>query len=94
MQEKFHTLERSLQSSENEKRACQDKIAKMKQNEQRLEADKRQLRETLEGSENRATQLELKRRALEGDLQRLQLSMNDRITENQVSIISSSSVAI
>ena len=48
------------------------------------ESDKRKLKEAFEISEQRATKLELARRALEGDLQRLKLAQNDKETSNQV----------
>ena len=56
----------------------------MKQCESKLEEDKKQLRVSLDDAENRCTKVELSRRALDGELQRTRLAMNDRETENQV----------
>ena len=56
----------------------------MKTHQAKIESDKRKLKESLECSEQRATKLELTRRALEGDLQRLKLSLTDKETSQQV----------
>lgn len=56
----------------------------MKTGEARVENEKRKLKDALEACEQRATKLELARRALEGDLQRNRLSINDKETETQV----------
>ena len=62
----------------------QEKMAKQKANEARLEEDKKALRAQLDDAENRVTKGELAKRSLEGELQRLKLSLNDKETENQV----------
>lgn len=62
----------------------QEKIAKFKSSDNKLEEDKKQLRVSLDDAENRCTKIELSRRALEGELQRMRLTMNDKETENQV----------
>ena len=59
-------------------------MAKQKANEARLEEDKKALRAQLDDAENRVTKGELAKRSLEGELQRLKLSLNDKETENQV----------
>lgn len=56
----------------------------MKSSEAKMETDKRKLKDALEMTEQRATKLELARRALEGDLQRSRLTLNDKETEIQV----------
>jgi len=56
----------------------------MKAQQAKLEADKRKLKEAFDASEQRATKLELARRALEGDLQRNKMAINDKETSNQV----------
>lgn len=56
----------------------------MKNNEARLEEDKKALRCNLDDAENRVTKGELARRSLEGDLQRMKLALTDKETENQV----------
>lgn len=49
----------------------------------RLDSERKRLREALEAAEARATRVELGRRSLEGELQRLKLSLGDRETESQ-----------
>lgn len=49
----------------------------------RLDAERKRLREALEAAEARATRVELGRRSLEGELQRLKLSLGDREVESQ-----------
>ena len=56
----------------------------MKAHQAKLESEKRKFKEALEISEQRATKLELARRALEGDLQRNKLSLTDKETSHQV----------
>ena len=65
----------------------QEKINKMKSQQAKLELEKKKLKEALEVSEQRATKLELTRRALEGDLQRNQIALNEKEANNQVLII-------
>lgn len=62
----------------------QEKISKLKTSESKLEEDKKNLRVGLDDAESRCTKLELARRALDGELQRLKLAMTDKETENQV----------
>ena len=50
----------------------------------KLDEDKKQLRLGLDDAENRVTKGELNRRSLEGELQRMRLSLTDKETENQV----------
>lgn len=63
----------------------QDLLNKQRAAEMRLEAERRRLREALEAAEARATRVELGRRSLEGELQRLKLSLGDREAESQTS---------
>ena len=56
----------------------------MRQQEGRLEDEKKNLRNALEEADNRCTRLELARRSAEGELQRMKLALNDKDTENQV----------
>lgn len=51
----------------------------------RLEAERKRLREALEAAEARATRVELGRRSVEGEVQRLRLSLGDREAESQTS---------
>ena len=59
-------------------------MAKQKANEAKLEEDKKNLRQALDDAETRCTRLELARRSIDGELQRLKLAMTDKETENQV----------
>lgn len=65
--------------------SLQDQFNKQRATEMRLEAERRRLREALEAAEARATRVELGRRSLEGELQRLKLSLGDREAESQTS---------
>jgi rootletin len=55
-----------------------------KSSESRLSDDKRQLKRALDEAEARATELEMNKRALEGDMQRLNMILTDKDTEIQV----------
>lgn len=55
-----------------------------KSGESRLSDDKRQLKRALDESEARATELEMNKRALEGEIQRLNMILTDKDTEIQV----------
>lgn len=59
----------------------------MKQNVNKLENDRRSLQEELGKNEARATKLELQRMSLEGDLQRLQMILQEKDANIQVMII-------
>lgn len=65
--------------------SVQDQLNKQRAAEMRLEAERKRLREALEAAEARATRVELVRRSLEGELQRLKLSLGDREAESQTS---------
>ena len=62
----------------------QEKISKLKTSETKLEEDKKNLRTALDEAETRCTKVELARRSVDGELQRLKLAMTDKDTENQV----------
>jgi rootletin len=62
----------------------QDKLEKMKQAVNKLESDKRMIKEDLSKTENRATQMEVHRMSLEGDLQRLQMIIQEKEASVQV----------
>lgn len=55
-----------------------------KSSETRLTDDKRQLKRALDESDTRATELEMNKRALEGEIQRLNMILADKETEIQV----------
>lgn len=65
--------------------SLQDQLNKQRATEIRLEVERKRLREALEAAEARATRVELGRRSLEGELQRLKLSLGDREAESQAS---------
>lgn len=50
----------------------------MKNNLVKIETEKRTLEENLGRSENRASKLELQRMSMEGDLQRLQMMLQEK----------------
>lgn len=56
----------------------------MKQTLNRAENERRNLQEELSKSEARATKLELQRMSLDGDLQRLQMMLQEREANIQV----------
>jgi len=55
-----------------------------KSSESRLSDEKRQLKRALDEYEARATESEMNRRALEGEIQRLNMILTDKDTEIQV----------
>lgn len=57
-------------------------MEKCRQNGARLESDKRHLQEELARCESRAAKLDLQRVALEGDIQRLQMVLQEK--DNQL----------
>lgn len=63
-----------------------DKLEKLKAALSRLEAEKRNLQEELSRTEGRSTKLELQRMAAEGDLQRLQMMLQEKDVTVQVFI--------
>lgn len=67
----------------NSSRPLQEQCSKLRAGEARLEAERRRLREALEAAEGRGTRVELGRRSLEGELQRLRLSLAEREMEIQ-----------
>lgn len=56
----------------------QDRLEKCRQAELKLESEKRHLQDELTRSENRASKLDLQRIALEGDIQRLQMVLQEK----------------
>ena len=58
-------------------------------NESRLEDEARRARERADEAENQLTKMELLRRSLDGDNQRLKLALNDKETESQARYIRS-----
>ena len=58
-------------------------------NEDRLEDEKKQLRQHLDDAENQLTKAELVRRSMDGELQRFKIALNDKETETQVTALTS-----
>lgn len=56
----------------------QEKAEKMKAALAKLESEKRQLQEELARTENRSAKLEVQRMSTEGDLQRLQMMVQEK----------------
>uniref|UniRef100_A0A8B9RJA6 Ciliary rootlet coiled-coil, rootletin n=1 Tax=Astyanax mexicanus TaxID=7994 RepID=A0A8B9RJA6_ASTMX len=79
--ERVNELERTLQNCVTS--LTQEQCSKLRAGEVRLEAERRRLREALEGAESRATRVELGRRSLEGEIQRLRVCITERETEAQ-----------
>lgn len=57
-------------------------MEKCRQNEARLDSEKRHMQDELSRSEGRASKLDLQRIALEGDIQRLQMALQEK--DNQI----------
>ena len=62
----------------------QQKNEKQKLNEMKLEDDKKRLQVGLDEAGNQLMKAELLRQSLEGHIQRLNLAVNDKETENQL----------
>lgn len=64
----------------------QEKLERLRQAVSRLDQEKRVLQDELSRSESRGTKLELQRLAMEGDLQRLQMMMQEKDAHCQVKV--------
>ena len=62
----------------------EEKLMQMKKSGEQVEAERKSVCETLDSIENKATKLELAKRSLEGDLQRLTHQLNERDSEYEV----------
>ncbi|XP_055383850.1 rootletin [Condylostylus longicornis] len=78
LREKATSLEMQLATSGEEKSQVEDRLEKCRQNGQKLESEKRQLQEELARTEGRASKLDLQRVALEGDITRLQMALQEK----------------
>ncbi|XP_053659814.1 rootletin [Anopheles marshallii] len=78
LREKATQLEQSLASTTEERTHLEERLDKCRQGGARLESDKRHLQDELARTEARATKLDLQRVALEGDIQRLQMAMQEK----------------
>lgn len=82
--DKIDTLERGLKESDDSNKIANDKLSKMKSNQNILESDRKKLKVALDSSESGKTQLELGKRTLEGDIARMNLVLTDKETEKEV----------
>ncbi|XP_049276876.1 rootletin [Anopheles funestus] len=78
LREKAAQLEQSLTSTTEERTHLEERLDKCRQAGARLESDKRHLQDELARTEARASKLDLQRVALEGDIQRLQMAMQEK----------------
>ncbi|XP_046406098.1 rootletin [Ischnura elegans] len=78
MKEKVTALELTVRNSCDEKSQCEDRLEKLRQALARLESEKQAMHDELGRSEGRATKLELQRLALDGDLQRMQMVLQEK----------------
>lgn len=86
LRERLTALELTLHTGAEERAQCEDKLDKVRAACVRLEAEKRALQEELGRTESRATKLELQRMGLDGDLQRLQMVLQEKDSHLAVSI--------
>lgn len=85
LRERLTALELTLHTGAEERAQCEDKLDKVRAACVRLEAEKRALQEELGRTESRATKLELQRMGLDGDLQRLQMVLQEKDSHLAVS---------
>jgi rootletin len=78
LREKATNLELALGTGSEEKAQCEERLEKCRQNVARLETEKRHLQDELARTEGRASKLDLQRVALEGDIQRLALQIQEK----------------
>lgn len=78
LREKTASLELALGSGSEEKAQCDERLEKCRQSVARLESEKRHLQDELSRSEGRSSKLDLQRVALEGDIQRLQMALQEK----------------
>ncbi|KAF6213862.1 hypothetical protein GE061_011587 [Apolygus lucorum] len=78
LQEKLTALDMALKSANEEKVQCEEKLEKLRQSVNKCDLEKRSLQDELAKSEARATKLELQRMGMEGDIQRLQMMLQEK----------------
>lgn len=78
LREKNASLELSLNSTNEEKAQCEERLEKCRQSVARLESEKRHLQDELARAESRGSKLDLQRVALEGDIQRLTMALQEK----------------
>lgn len=78
LREKNASLELSLNATNEEKAQCEERLEKCRQSVARLESEKRHLQDELARAESRGSKLDLQRVALEGDIQRLTMALQEK----------------
>lgn len=73
-----------MHADKNEKIQLKERLEKLKLHLSQLEADKRHLQDELTQTESKATKLEILRIGLDGDLQRLQMMLQEKDGHIQV----------
>lgn len=73
-----------MHADKNEKMQLKERLEKLKLHLSQLEAEKRHLQEELAQTESKATKLEILRIGLDGDLQRLQMMLQEKDGHIQV----------
>jgi len=76
-----------LHADKNEKMQLKERLEKLKLHMSQLEAEKRHLQDELTQTESKATKLEILRIGLDGDLQRLQMMLQEKDSHIQVIIL-------
>lgn len=73
-----------MHADKNEKIQLKERLEKLKHHLSQLEAEKRHLQDELTQTESKATKLEILRIGLDGDLQRLQMMLQEKDGHIQV----------
>lgn len=73
-----------MHADQNEKIQLRERLEKLKLHLSQLEADKKHLQDELTQTESKATKLEILRIGLDGDLQRLQMMLQEKDSYIQV----------
>lgn len=76
-----------MHADKNEKMQLKERLEKLKLHMSQLEAEKRHLQDELTQTESKATKLEILRIGLDGDLQRLQMMLQEKDSHIQVIIL-------
>jgi len=75
-----------MHADKNEKMQLKERLEKLKLHMNQLETEKRNLQDELTQTESKATKLEILRIGLDGDLQRLQMMLQEKDSHIQVII--------
>lgn len=83
-----------MHADKNEKIQLKERLEKLKLHLSQLEADKRRLQDELTQTESKATKLEIIRIGLDGDLQRVQMMLQEKDVHIQVLNINLKSILL